>query len=111
LGPLGFFFVNYQGTRQRSGLSPGTLISTSLPILPNDRSADNLAAIFSTPDLPPDGSGNGCAAPNPITMDDVTLALLNLKSNQFGGDGGGPRRVQFAVDLCYMLPAIFYLRS
>jgi len=23
LGPLGFFFVNYQGTRQRSGLSPG----------------------------------------------------------------------------------------
>ena len=45
----GFFFVNYQGTRQRSGLSPGTLISTSLPILPTDRSADNLAAIFSTP--------------------------------------------------------------
>src|SRR5882757_6824060 len=89
LGPLGFFFVNYQGTRQRSGLSPGTLISTSLPILPNDRSADNLAAIFSTPDLPPDGSGNGCAAPNPITMDDVTLALLNLKSNQFGGDANG----------------------
>src|SRR5438270_868297 len=49
LGPLGFFFVNYQGTRQRSGLSPGTLISTSLPILPTDRSASNLAAVFSTP--------------------------------------------------------------
>src|SRR5437762_10764117 len=27
---LGYFFVNYQGTRQRSGLSPGTFISTSI---------------------------------------------------------------------------------
>src|SRR6266566_140576 len=36
----GFFFVNYQGTRQRSGLSPGTAISNpGLPILPTDRSA------------------------------------------------------------------------
>src|ERR1700738_334149 len=32
---LGFFFVNYQGTRQRSGLSPGTEISNpNLPVLP-----------------------------------------------------------------------------
>ncbi len=82
LGPLGFFFVNYQGTRQRSGLSPGTLISTSLPILPGDRSADNLAAIFSTP------ASDNCAA-NPISIDDVSLALFNLKSNQFGGDANG----------------------
>ena len=82
LGPLGFFFVNYQGTRQRSGLSPGTLISTSLPILPGDRSADNLAAIFSTP------ATDNCAA-NPISIDDVSLALFNLKSNQFGGDANG----------------------
>jgi hypothetical protein len=37
LGPLGFFFVNYQGTRQRSGLSPGTSISTTLPVLPSTR--------------------------------------------------------------------------
>jgi hypothetical protein len=81
-GPLGFFFVNYQGTRQRSGLSPGTLISTSLPILPTDRSADNLAAIFSTP------ATINCAA-NPIAIDDVSLALFNLKSNQFGGDASG----------------------
>src|SRR5882724_1399321 len=82
LGPLGFFFVNYQGTRQRSGLSPGTLISTSLPILPTDRSADNLAAIFSTP------ATINCTA-NPIAIDDVSLALFNLKSNQFGGDASG----------------------
>ncbi|MBI3474882.1 MAG: TonB-dependent receptor [Acidobacteria bacterium] len=82
LGPFGFFFVNYQGTRQRSGLSPGTLISTSLPILPADRSPENLAAIFSTP-----ASAN-CAA-NPISIDDVSLALFNLKSGQFGGDANG----------------------
>ena len=30
---LGYFFVNYQGTRQRSGLSPGTFISTTIPIV------------------------------------------------------------------------------
>ncbi len=33
-GKLGFFFVNYQGTRQRSGDSPGTLISTFIPYVP-----------------------------------------------------------------------------
>src|SRR5438477_2437134 len=31
----GYFFVNYQGTRQRSGLSPGTFISTTIPSLPD----------------------------------------------------------------------------
>ena len=31
---FGFFFVNYQGTRQRSGDSPGTLISTFIPYVP-----------------------------------------------------------------------------
>src|SRR5881398_2452505 len=33
----GYFFVNYQGTRQRSGLSPGTFISSNIPLLPADR--------------------------------------------------------------------------
>src|SRR6267378_7187310 len=82
LGPLGFFFVNYQGTRQRSGLSPGTLISTTFPILPVDRSATNLAALFSTP-------ATASCSGVPITIDDVSLALLNAKSNQFGGDANG----------------------
>ena len=75
--------MNYQGSRQRSGLSPGTSISNpGFPILPADRSAANLAAIFSTP-------ATGSCAANPITIDDVTLALLNVKSNQFGGDSNG----------------------
>jgi hypothetical protein len=42
-GKLGFFFVNYQGTRQRSGLSTGTIISTIIPSLPTDRSASSRA--------------------------------------------------------------------
>ncbi len=80
-GPLGheakggFLFVNYQATRQRSGLSPGAIISTVIPALPSDRSAPSLSM-----------AGFG----NPFTpIDPVVLALLNVKSNQFGGAGGG----------------------
>lgn len=80
-GPLGhdakwgYVFLNYQGTRQISGLSPGAIISTVLPVIPSDRSAASLSM-----------AGFG----NPFTpIDPVVLALLNVKSNQFGGAGGG----------------------
>ena len=80
-GPLGhaskagYLFVNYQGTRQESGLSAGTIISTVLPVLPSDRSAASLStAAFGNAFTP---------------IDPVVLALLNVKSNQFGGAGGG----------------------
>ena len=83
IGPdakLGFFFLNYQGTRQRSGLSPGTAISNpGIPSIPTDRSAASLAAAFSTADFP--------IAPNQI--DPVVLALLNFKGDQFGASPGG----------------------
>jgi hypothetical protein len=79
---LGFFFVNYQGTRQRSGDSPGTIISTAIPVLPADRSAANLASVFSSPAV------GECAA-QAITIDPVTENLLSLKSDQFGPAGGG----------------------
>src|SRR5437773_1181978 len=47
-GKLGFFFVNYQGTRQRSGDSPGTLISTFIPYVPlSDRGTANAATLAS----------------------------------------------------------------
>ena len=72
---FGFFFVNYQGTRQRSGLSPGTSISSVIPALPADRSAANLAQVF---------FGNPL-----VTLDPVTVALLQFKSSQFGGDANG----------------------
>ena len=80
-GPLGhgakggYLFLNYQGTRQISGLSPGAIISTVLPVLPSDRSAASLSM---------GGFGNSFTP-----IDPVVLALLNVKSNQFGGAGGG----------------------
>src|SRR6195256_1445439 len=47
-GKLGFFFVNYQGSRQRSGDSPGTLISTFIPYVPAaDRTTANASSMAS----------------------------------------------------------------
>ena len=75
----GFFFVNYQGTRQRSGDAPGTVISTRIPAIPLDRSEGSLISTFFPLGLP-----NGVAG-----LDPVALALLNFKSNQFGGASNG----------------------
>src|SRR6266403_1817724 len=73
----GFFFVNYQGTRQRSGLSPGTAINNpGFPILPADRSNASLLATF----FPGDTTA---------IIDPVIFKLLNFKSDQFGGDPNG----------------------
>src|SRR5215475_12038685 len=50
---LGYFFVNYQGTRQRSALSPGTQINNpALPVLPASRDAASIANAFSTATAP-----------------------------------------------------------
>jgi hypothetical protein len=72
---LGYFFVNYQGTRQRSGLSPGTFISTTIPSLPTDRSEASISQAF---------FGNTTTA-----IDPVVLKLLQFQSNQFGGTTNG----------------------
>src|SRR5246500_3206400 len=80
---LGYFYVNYQGTRQRSGASAGTFINTSIPILPTDRSAASLMSTFSTAATP------DCPAVAINSIDPVALALLNFKSNQFGPGAGG----------------------
>src|SRR3984893_5997232 len=77
-GNLGFFFVNYQGTRQRSGESPGTLISTFIPYVPaadrgtSPQAVANLAADFGD-----------------IAIDPVAASLLAFKSNQFGAPPNG----------------------
>src|SRR5438094_4679471 len=89
----GFFFVNYQGTRQRSALSPGTQINNpGFPILPSNRTsptfASDLAALFSTPaTLPTLANPAGCPTV-PISIDPVMLSLLQFKSNQFNDPGG-----------------------
>ena len=87
---FGFFFVNYQGTRQRSGLSPGTFISTNIPFIP---AADRAS---------PATLATDCNVPS---IDPVIAALLNFKSDQFGGSGGGylfpaPTNVPAGAALC-----------
>ena len=78
---LGYFFANYQGTRQRSGEDNGTFISTQIPVFPTVRTQQTLSQAF---------FGN-----TTTPIDPVVLALLNVKSNQFGGAGGG-----------YLIPSI-----
>ena len=80
---FGHFYVNYQGTRQRSGASPGTFINTSIPVLPTDRSVANLESVFSSP------PAAGCPAVPLTSIDSVALALLNVPGNQFGSSPGG----------------------
>ena len=73
----GFFFVNYQGTRQRSALSPGTLITTTLPVIPASVRVDStmdaqLESAFNVPSIDP-----------------VIHKLLLVQSNEFGAPAGG----------------------
>ncbi|MFY9531557.1 MAG: carboxypeptidase-like regulatory domain-containing protein [Candidatus Acidiferrales bacterium] len=86
---FGFFYVNYQGTRQRSGDSPGTFINTTIPVLPTDRSPASIVnSLFNGPNCQglPAGANpaNGFAG-----LDPVAAKLLALKGNQFGASNGG----------------------
>jgi len=84
---LGYFYVNYQGTRQRSGDSPGTFINTTIPVIPEQRDAATLLNTFF--------NCSTCPGPAATAIDPVALALLNVKGNQFGGGNGG-----------YLLPTV-----
>jgi len=78
-GKFGYIFGNYQGTRQRSGADLGTVISTSIPVLPADRSNTSLALTFLQ------GVPGG-------QIDPVVLKLLNAKDatgKQFCSGPGG----------------------
>ena len=78
-GKLGLFYLNYQGTRQTSGLSNGTIIQSSIPVLPADRSAQSLVDTF----FP---ASKIYASVSASQIDPVSLKLLNFKSNQFGSN-------------------------
>ncbi len=72
---LGFFYVNYQGTRQTSALSPGTQVSNpGFPVIPADRSDASISQAF---------FGNTTTA-----IDPVVSKLLNFKSNLFNDPNG-----------------------
>ena len=79
---FGYFFVNYQGTRQRSGLSPGTFISTTIPSLSDQPAGRTEASLISQ--FFPSGLPAGVT-----NLDPVAVSLLNFKSNQFGGASNG----------------------
>ncbi|MGB7847526.1 MAG: TonB-dependent receptor [Candidatus Acidiferrum sp.] len=72
---FGYFFVNYQGSRQRSALSPGTQINNpGFPVIPTDRSEASISQAF---------FGN-----TTTSIDPVILKLLQFKSNQFNDPNG-----------------------
>lgn len=85
IGPkakLGFFYFNLQGTRQRSGDSPGTFINTQVPVLPTARDETTLLNTFF--------NCANCPGPKANAIDPVALNLLNTPGTQFGpGIGGG----------------------
>jgi hypothetical protein len=72
-----FFFFNYQGTNAASGAAAFTNFSTTMRVIPTDRSQANLIATFFPTGLPPGVTG----------LDPVTLALLNLPGSQCPGFG------------------------
>lgn len=67
-----FFFFNYQGTDAASGAAAFTNFSTTMRVIPTNRSQANLIATFFPGGLPPGVTG----------LDPVTLALLNLPGTQ-----------------------------
>jgi hypothetical protein len=75
-GKLGFFFVNYSGTRQRSGDSPGTIISTLIPYIP-------------AADRGPSGQAALASAFGVTSIDPVAASLMAFQSNQFGSAANG----------------------
>jgi hypothetical protein len=78
----GFFFVNYQGTRQSSALSPGTQINNpGFPVIPDNAAGRTEAALIS--EFFPNGLPAGVTG-----LDPVAVGLLNFKSNQFNDPGG-----------------------
>jgi hypothetical protein len=82
-GKFGYFYVNYQGTRQRSGDSLGTYVSNaSVPVLPTSRDQTTLLNTFFC--------GAACNGATATAIDPVALALLQAPGTQFGpGIGGG----------------------
>jgi len=85
-GKFGYFYVNYQGTRQRSGDSLGTYISAApIPAIPQARDCGTLVSTFF-----PGGLPSYATNPTDCGLDPVAYNLLTAKGNQFGpGTGGG----------------------
>ena len=88
-GKWGYFFVNYQGTRQRSGLSSGTIIGTSLPVLPVDRSAASLANAFFGSPAYRWRHRSGCAEAAQLAEQPVWIESRRISDSEPAGTPGG----------------------
>ena len=75
-----FFFGNYSGVREASGIATGTTIQTSIPVLPAVRSAGNLISDFFPGGVLPAGY---------TRLDPVALAFLNLPASVCPGFNDG----------------------
>lgn len=79
-GPLrrgrSFFFFGYQTTLQRDGQATGSLVSTFLPPLTNDRSPAALGRVFGGQS---GVAGGAAVAADGSNINPVALALLNAK--------------------------------
>lgn len=85
---LGFFYINYQGTRQRSGDSPGTYINTAIPVLPTSRDETTLINTFFCGAACGGATAPVCSSGQPC-LDSVALALLQIPGTQFGSSNAG----------------------
>jgi hypothetical protein len=74
-----FFFGNYQGIRAASGISTGTFLSSVVPVLPQDRSEQNLIATFFPNGLPPGYT----------SLDPTAVKWLNLQASKCPGFNDG----------------------
>jgi hypothetical protein len=70
-----FYFGSYQGTRQVNGQGSSSLATAILPVLPADRTAQNLALTFGGLH----GSNGGTIAADGSNINPVAVALLNVK--------------------------------
>jgi carboxypeptidase family protein/TonB-dependent receptor-like protein len=71
-----FFFLSYQGTIQRDGDATGSIVSSFLPPLMNDRSPAALGALFGGQS---GVNGGTTVAPDGSNINPAALALLNAK--------------------------------
>ncbi|HEX2663895.1 MAG TPA: carboxypeptidase-like regulatory domain-containing protein [Candidatus Acidoferrum sp.] len=96
---FGYLYLNYQGSRQRAGGSPGTLTNATIPYVP-------LADRQSMTQLEAD-----CGV---SSVDPAAFKILQAKSSQFGGGAGGylyPLPTNVPATTACLTPVSFIVNS
>ena len=74
-----YFYLSYQGTREASGASAGTVLQTSMPVIPASRDQATLTSTFFPNGLPAGFTG----------LDPTALKWLNLPASKCPGFNDG----------------------